>query len=58
MAGRFSDTEQFVIDGWHSFDRRRSEPQRGEALMCRSEVLNHQVKRGITRDYLALRNED
>jgi len=26
--------------------------------MCRSEVLNHQVKRGISRDCLALRNKD
>ena len=58
MAGGFSDTEKLVIDGRHRFDWCRSEPQRGEALMSRSEIFNHQVKRGISRDYLALRDKD
>jgi hypothetical protein len=57
MAGGLPDTEELVIDGWHRFNGRRSKPQQGEALMRRTEVFNHQVKWGISRDYFALRAE-
>jgi len=58
VAGGFSDTEELVIDGGHRFDRRRSEPQRGEALMRRTEIFNHQVKLRISQGYLAFSDKD
>ena len=58
MAGGLSDTEELVIDGWHRFNGRRSKAQRGEALMRRTEVFNHQVERGIPGDYFALLRKD
>ena len=58
MARGLSDTEELVINGWHRFNGRRSKPQRGEALMRRTEVFNHQVKGGISGDYSALRDKD
>jgi len=58
MARRLSDTEKFVIDGGHRFNRRRSKAQGAEVLMRRMKVFNHQVKWGISRDHFAFRDKD
>jgi hypothetical protein len=47
MSGRLSDTENLVIHGSYRFNRRRSEPQRGEALMRRAEVFHHYDSQSI-----------
>src|SRR6476661_2934219 len=49
MARRFPHAEQLVIDGCQRFDWRGGEPERGEVLMSRPEILNHQVERGLLR---------
>lgn len=58
MTGGLSDTEYLVSNGWYRFNWRRIESQRSEALMRRAQVFYHQVKRGIFRDYFALRDQD
>ena len=58
MPGRLADTENLVINGSYRFNRRRSEPQRGEALMRRAKVFYHQVKRRISCNNFALSDKD
>lgn len=54
MAGRFTDGEYHVIDGWPGFDWRWIEPERSEAFVTCMDIVNHEVERSIARCHLVL----
>jgi len=58
MPGWFADSKYLMINSWPGFNRRWGKPQSRKSPVSCTQVVNHEVKWGVTHSDLAFQHQD